>query len=339
MISDSIDARRPASNRETPPRRRSDYNYADHGVTDRDDVTIGDNGNGDGKGDNQRPRGRKPGRKQSEVDELDAALSARNSGRQWITCYSICTRMAGGGIAALVLSRLVFWLSEQKSGAGPRAKPLPDLEHTAWVPGYSGLAKQIGLIVSNPVAARMQVQRAVDSLVTRKLVEVSPGIPRAALPEEVRSQTLAPSDSRESTRNRIWLHEECKERLHKAGLLKGKGGAVKCVKVWLEHVRQHGANKAIVLGALHYQFFELKEKRLRITHKGEKWWVCSAAQMAQETGLSKGQARSAIEALVEEGCILRDIGRFSSSATSYLRPSFPPLLKECKKRRKRPPKK
>lgn len=198
-------------------------------------------------------------------------------------------KKTGGGVAAFLLSQLVYWRSEGRNGQ-PRMKAqplgeqyeLPDEEEWAWGEGYSEMGRQIA-------ASRHQVGRAVKACF------------KAGLLAELEGEDyfVRVEDGRHLRRSFLRLHPRVLHRLKKRGELDGtnKSNRVLVPRSFITITGNH--NQALVLAAIYRWFVPNKRGKLKLcVFRAGHWWRSNSyGLLAEETGLSVDQVKHAIQGL------------------------------------------
>ena len=147
---------------------------------------------------------------------------------------AVC-RLAGGSVAALVLERVVYWLSPEKQDNLPRARPQPDPDNPCWqTPGVAGLARLLGLATDDDGRrGEKQVARGLAKLQELGLVErveddVDDHLPQHKFADDRRNRRLV-----------LRLTAAAREKLGAARVLPAVPGTP-VVKVWIADVAACG---------------------------------------------------------------------------------------------------
>jgi hypothetical protein len=234
----SINDERPTNNQEsegTRRRRRGHYNYAVHGVADLDWFGSGGNVDGNGKDDpspafgpltNDEKRLKKVIKSAFSHEE---AIENESDDPPFIILHPEVCKRAGGGVRALVLGWVVYWVSPAGDGL-PRARPQRDLDFPSWpTPGLAGVARLIGLDSDAPNRASEKiVSRAVDYLVKTQVVEKL---------EPEFEEPPNPRDARSWRRLDLRLTKSVWRKFNASGVIPLAGESGAGVKVWSADVR------------------------------------------------------------------------------------------------------
>ena len=227
------------------------------------------------------------------------------------------TRLTGGGNAAILLARLVYWYSPGL-GSVPRMKPAFCDTRSGWSPGAREILKQTGL---NKAKAR----RAKETLLKQGLIEIG----------DADANPCEEGDPHVWYRDRILLPEQLAELIDDGGLLTANGVRRPGVKVTVPEVLiTSTGNQAIVLAAI-LRWFEPNangKSKLRVFRDGHAWRANSHNQLSRETGLSCHQVKRALSGLKKAGFIITAYFYFAEKGqrparTLHVRPNKQALKK------------
>ena len=210
----------------------------------------------------------------------------------------------GGGNAAILLARVVYWFSRKPDGY-PRLRPSSNEGRRIWSPKYRGIREQTGL-------SKDKVRRALKSLISLGAVEVVADEPKWEEKSSASRRCL-----------QIRLTEEYENELLSKGRLRteNEGGPGTRVQVADVRITETG-NQAILLGSI-LPWFEPNKKgksKLRIKREGHLWRANSHEQLAAETGLGCYQVKRALEGL--SALLIKDYFAFAGKRTLHVRPNI-----------------
>ena len=276
---------------DTRRRRRGEYDYTIHGATDFDRFGSGGNGDGNGKDDPSPAFGPLTGDEKRLKKVIKSAFSHEEAIENesddppFIILHPEVCKRAGGGVRALVLAWVVYWVSPAADGL-PRAKPQRDSDFPSWLtPGLARIARLIGLDTSaRNRASEKIVSRAVDYLVEIRVIEKL---------EPEFEEPSNPRDGRSWRRLDLRLTKSVWQKFKNSGVIPPAGEPGTGVKVWTADVRKLGANEAIVLGQLWYRCV-VADSTFRVNGLDGQWFPCSYTHLSQQTGLTRDQLREAL---------------------------------------------
>lgn len=238
-------------------------------------------------------KARKSRRIPNEIDDPDYLLMHP------ALCYA-----AGGGMPALVLARMCYWLSPDHNGV-VRAQPQDGTQrYPSWrTQGLAWIAGQVGLDKTR--ANEKVIGRAIKTLETHDLIERL--------------------DAGRRGRLHLRICRDVWREWRRAGVIPPRGQQV---KVWTADVREYGANEAILLGQLWFRCV-LAKMTYRVKRRRDQtiWYPCSYGHLENQTGLTRPQLRIAIHGhqrdrargLIHRGLIIAVTGKLGKRTTLMFR--------------------
>jgi hypothetical protein len=207
----------------------------------------------------------------------------------------------GANTAAIILARMVYWLTLINDGRRTRLSPTPK-DNRSWAPGYKEITRQTGL-------TKYQIMGGLKTLLTRKRIEEVPS------DEETSGSRRRVIRFRE--RFYLWLRDG--RRLDNRR--KWPGVKVRATEI----VVTDSIPQALVLSNIlrWFQPNEKGESQLTVwdpeDQGGHGWRYCSYSQLAGETALSFWQAKRALKRLREKGLIITTTRSRKSPSGEILR--------------------